>query len=189
MKVKDYELTSKDELTLAIKDRSIYTWVRLLEYVRNIPYGRNESRTDFKEVILNHRGTCSTKHALLKSVAVSNLIPHVRLILGMYKMTLANTPGIGDHLAQNKLKYIPEAHCYLSIQGNRIDLTNSSADIDRICEGILEEIEIEPIQVGQYKVDYHKSYMNKWRMGNADHLTFEALWNIREACIRSLVEA
>lgn len=69
-------------------------WNTLLQGVQNIPFGRNRSRADFSLVLKENRGTCSTKHALIKEIADLNKIEHVELMLGIYKMNDQNTPGI-----------------------------------------------------------------------------------------------
>jgi len=65
-----------------------------------LPYGRTANRTDLSLVISEQKGTCSSKHALLKEVADLNGIKGIDLIIGIYKMSEANTPGIGDELSK-----------------------------------------------------------------------------------------
>lgn len=45
---------------------SITTFREALKYVHELPYGRNNNRTDYLLVISEKCGTCSTKHALIK---------------------------------------------------------------------------------------------------------------------------
>ncbi|MGB1018788.1 MAG: hypothetical protein ACPGVH_06945, partial [Chitinophagales bacterium] len=73
----DYILTSEDEITKLVKSNGICSWDELTEYIRNLPYGRNENRTDLGLVLSEKKGTCSSKHALLKSIADSNNISNV----------------------------------------------------------------------------------------------------------------
>lgn len=157
-----------------------------LHYVRNIPYGRNVDRTKFELVLSENKGTCSSKHALLKLVADVNQIPEVKLIMAIYKMNEVNTPGIGHHITDSCLTYIPEAHCYLMLQGKRIDLTKPKSDIQRLQNEIIEEKEIMTSQVGQYKVNYHKEYIRKWLQKQDFNLTLGEVWAIREKCITEL---
>ena len=39
----------------------------LIVKVKNLPYGRNANRYDFSLVLSENKGTCSSKHAFLKS--------------------------------------------------------------------------------------------------------------------------
>lgn len=87
-------LNSNKTLTYLAKSKGLHTWNELLYHVRQLPYGRNKSRTDFSLVISEAKGTCSSKHAFLKSIADENEFP-VKLILCLYKMSEKNTPGIG----------------------------------------------------------------------------------------------
>lgn len=178
-------LTSNSKLTELLKTKKIDSWNRLTHYVQNLPYGRNANRNDLSLVITENKGTCSSKHAFLKAVAIENNI-EVKLIIGLYKMCLTNTPLIGSVLADNNLEYIPEAHCYLIINGKRKDYTFSCASFSKIELSLIEEIEIEPNQVVQFKVDYHKDYLKKWIEVESIDYSFKDIWKIREECIRNI---
>ena len=182
------QLNAKDPITKLVHQQGIQTWAQLLTHVRSLPYARNKNRTDLSLVLTEHRGTCSSKHALLKQLADLNNIPKVKLILGIYKMTETNTPGIGQHLSANNIEYLPEAHCYLKIEDSRYDLTSLSSDIKRIEKDILEEQEIDPIQVSQYKVNYHRSFMFTWQKQFQTDKQFDELWTTRERCITELAK-
>ena len=124
----------------------------LINKVKNIPYGRNANRYDFTLVRSENKGTCSSKHAFLKDFADKNEIKNVKLYIGIFKMNEVNTPKLGDLLSKNNIKYIPEAHCYLKINQIPVDATTSDSFYDKIKHDILEEIEIIPNQVSDFKV-------------------------------------
>jgi len=182
----DYKLTSKDKLTELVRSKGIETWNELTEFIRNLPYGRNKNRTDFGLVLSERKGTCSSKHALLKSIADFNNIPNVNLLIGIYRMTELNTPKIGNELTENSFNFIPEAHCYLKINGNRIDLTTKESEFDKLKKDIIEEKEIEPNEVSKFKVDYHKEFVKRWLKETDSKFTFNKVWSIREKCIENL---
>ena len=181
-----FDLNSKDLLTTQLNTKGILTWNQLCDYVQKLPYGRNSNRSDFSLVLIEGKGTCSSKHAFLKKMADLNDISGVILILGIYKMNKFNTPGIGRVLDDTNLDYIPEAHCYLSIDGKRYDYTNTNSDIRKIESDIIHEQEIDPEQVISYKIDYHKSFIMNWLEENDLGVDFEQLWQLREACIMNL---
>ena len=160
-------------------------WIETLNFVRHIPYGRNSNRKDFSLVISENRGTCSSKHAYLKDFALKNNIPNVKLLVGIYKMNEQNTK-IGKILSDNKLSFIPEAHCYLKIDNEIIDVTSKDADIDKIKADLVQEIEIEPYQVSDFKVNYHQNYIKNWITETNSKFTFDEIWEIREKCIELL---
>lgn len=184
----DYKLTSKDKITELAKSKGIDTWNELKEFVKNLPYGRNKNRTDFGLVLSEGKGTCSSKHALLKSLADLNNVPNIELIIGIYRMTELNTPKIGTELTKNSIEFIPEAHCYLKINGSRTDLTSGKAEFKKIEEDVIEEKLIEPNQVAEFKVDYHKIFLKRWLNETKSELEFDQIWRVREKCILNLTE-
>ncbi len=182
----DQKLTSEDSTTLLLKERQITNLRKLLSYIRALPYGRNSNRQDLSLVIKENKGTCSSKHACVKMLMDLNEIKEVQLILCLYKMNERNTPGIGPHIKENNLSYIPEAHCYLQIKDQKIDLTKTDSNLSTIKNDILEEIKINPEQITDFKVEYHKKYLKKWIAKNDIPKDFKAIWEIREACIQEL---
>jgi len=184
----DRKLNSTDELTTLINNKGIQTWEGLIELVKNLPYGRNTNRTDFELVITEQKGSCSSKHSLLKKVADLNDIPDVMLILGIYKMSKNNTPNIGNVLVENSIDFIPEAHCYLKIDGKGTDITTFQSDFEKLEKDIIQELEIQPEQVAEFKVEYHKDYLKKWILDNNIERNFDDMWRIREKCISNLTE-
>lgn len=91
-------------------------------YVNALPYGRSFSRENPALVLDEGRGTCSSKHALLALLAHEQGIA-VELMLGIYEMREANTPGVGRVLERYGIPALPEGHCYLRYAGKRIDIT------------------------------------------------------------------
>ncbi|HEX8577435.1 MAG TPA: hypothetical protein VF677_14185 [Flavobacterium sp.] len=182
------ELNSSEPLTQLITLLGVENWEDLTAFVKQIPYGRNTNRTDFSLVIKENKGTCSSKHAFLKQIADENKIENIRLIVGIFKMSKENTPKTGTILEDNSLVYIPEAHCYLKINGQPMDFTNKDSLYNKIKNDILEEIEIDPFQVSEFKVNFHKEYLKKWLSKVNSVMTFEQVWEIRENCIQNLSE-
>lgn len=180
-------LRSEEKFSNLAESLGLHDWNSVVQYVQRLPYGRNENRHDFGLVLSKGKGSCSSKHALLKSIADENAI-NVKLILGIYKMNNRNTKGIGDTLDGSGLDYIPEAHCYLSIGGQRFDFTNPHSDISTILPDILCEIAIQPEQVIDFKVDFHKDYIRNWIESEKIPLDFETVWVLREKCIVRLSE-
>ena len=115
---------------------------------------------------------------------MENKLTSVKLIMGLYTMNSNNTPKIQNTLKEYRLLGIPEAHCYLSIKGQRMDFTSPKASFELIKEDIILEKEIAPQDVVQWKVDFHKQYLRTWCTENS--LEFSELWNAREDCIKSL---
>ncbi len=185
---KNYELLSKDSLTELAKSNKIKTWHELTKFVKQLPYGRNKNRFNLGLVLSEKKGTCSSKHALLKSIADLNNIPNIELILGIYKMNESNTPKIGTELTENAIEFIPQAHCYLKINGERIDFTSKESEFKKIEKDIIKEQKIEPEQVIEFKVNYHKKFIKSWLKETQLGFDFNKIWQIREKCIENLTE-
>jgi hypothetical protein len=117
------------------------------QYVCGLPYGRNSDPSDPVIVLAKQRGTCSTKHALLRRLAIEQGLD-IALVLGIYEMTERNTPGVGPVLRRHGLSSLLEAHCYLRTGGKRIDVTKASSErgVERI-ERFLYEEEMDPKQI------------------------------------------
>ena len=180
------KLESNDKLTLLVREKDIEYWEDLLIFIRDLPYGRNTNREDLGLVMKEFRGTCSSKHAFLKEIVDRNGIENIKLILGIYKMNENNTPKIENTISKFELNYIPEAHCYLKIDNERLDLTSNSVEYQKVFDYLLEEIEIFTSDVKEFKVEYHKNYLKNRIRENNIKFNFEEIWKIREECIKKL---
>lgn len=181
----DFPITSTEVLSELAKSKKLFTWLELVDYVKHLPYGRNANRTDLSLVLKEGKGSCSSKHAFLKELARENSKDEVELILAIYKMNAENT-NIGTVIKENSLEYIPEAHCYLKVNGDSIDITSAESDFNNIKEAILFEQAIIPEQVGEFKVSFHKDFVKKWIKEKKINFSFEEIWDIREECIAFL---
>ncbi len=157
-------------------------------YIHRLPYGRNANRTDPLAVLQEARGTCSTKHALLRRLALEQNL-QIALILGIYEMNQRNTPGVGSVLQRYRLESLPEAHCYLCANRQNIDVTRTLAHspVEPITRFIHEE-EIAPDQIGEYKINLHRRFLQRWMAQTTPQIpyTLAELWRIREECIAAL---
>ncbi len=189
-------LKSTDNLTSLTTSLGIKTWNELTKYIQNLPYGRNANRHDLSLILAEQKGTCSSKHAFLKKIADLNKIENVKLYIGIYKMNPSNTPKIGNILLENEfgyqLNYIPEAHCYLKIDGIEQDFTDNNSDFEKLRNDILEEIEIEVHQVNEFKINYHQNFLKNWLENQNKKpdfvINFNNLWQLREKCIANLTD-
>jgi hypothetical protein len=177
-------------VTAEFMARGITNFQAAGRYLQALPYGRTANRADFSAVLHEGKGTCSTKHALLATLAHEQQLPVV-LTLGIYDMHEHNTPGVGVVLARYGLASLPEAHCYLTYNGTRIDVTRSGADPTEPIARFLYEGAIVPEQIGAYKVALHHQYLQEWVRDNPETLKgrgFKDIWQIREECIAALAQ-
>lgn len=183
----DFEIIAKGACSNLAREKGLRTWSILTAFVSGLPYGRNACRDDFSLVLKEGRGSCSSKHALLKTIADENGKGNqVALVLGMYRMNRMTTPKIGGIVDAVGLDCIPEAHCYVRYKGKRHDFTSFTSDFSLIEDHILYEEDIIPEQVVEYKVEKHQDYLKKWLKQTNSSMSFDALWKLREKCIAAL---
>lgn len=180
----DFELNSDKLISRKLKELEINAFSDALNFIKNLPYGRNSNRENFILVLDEMKGTCSSKHALLKSLANENEKSEVKLMLGIFRMNRINTPKIKNTLDKFGLDYIPEAHNYLKIDNKILDCTTSNSSELNFANDLILEIEIEPHQVIDFKIDFHKKFLSDWI--ESQHFSLDEIWKIREECISDL---
>lgn len=155
-------------------------------WIRTLPYGRNENPAQPFCIFEDLRGTCSTKHILLKRFADELAQEEVQLAVGLFLMSGKNTPKLTRLLEKYGLPGIPEAHCYLKSAGTILDCTSAGTTLSFISD-LLYERHVMPQQVISHKARFHQAYLQRWHnAGNAPHFSLLQLWEIREACIAQL---
>jgi hypothetical protein len=157
-------------------------------FISRLPYGRNTIGHDPLIVMRERRGTCSTKHALLRRLAAEQNVD-VALVLGIYEMHERNTPGVGPILNKYGLAALPEAHCYLRFRDYRVDVTREiNAHPTEAITQFLYEKDITPEQIDDYKTRLHREFLSRWiaETGNAVGQGLDNVWRIREECIAAL---
>lgn len=183
----DFPITANDPVSAAFLQKGIYNFSNALHYVRHLPYGRNPDKTRLESVLEEGRGTCSTKHALLVQLAQAHHQDNVQLCMGIFRMNAQNTPRVAATLAAYNLDYIPEAHNYLLAEGVRVDCTHVHSRPEDFMADLLEESMILPEQITIHKIQYHRNYLQQWLQAHPEiSYTLDALWSIREQCIKDL---
>ena len=183
----NFDIKSTGEISKEFIDRNILTFIHATLFVKELAYGRNVDKNNLASVFTDNCGTCSTKHTLLKKLADENNFETIKLIVGIFRMNKNNTPEISATLLQNNLEFIPEAHCYLKFEDQILDLTKINSNPKNFVDDLIEEIEILPEQITDYKVNYHKNYLVTWLDNNKQiNFSLNDIWKIREQCIEDL---
>ncbi len=165
----------------------ISDFAQACEWVKNLPYKRNPEKENPLCIFNDNGGTCSTKHSLLKNLAIENGISEIKLMLGIFKMNSQNTPKISPVLEKYSLKEIPEAHNYLKYQNEILDFTRKNSKPEDFINDLVEEIEIIPNQITGFKIEYHKDFIKNYLDENTEiPFTPDEFWEIREECISAL---
>nr|WP_294858754.1 hypothetical protein [uncultured Fluviicola sp.] len=183
----DFELTSNEPYSIAFRERGIHSFSRACDFIAKLPYGRNANREDFGLVLSEGKGTCSSKHALLATLALENGHAEIELIAGIFLMNEETHPKLTDFFTDKTYPNIPECHCYLRFQGERFDFTDASDRLKRIELKLVREQRIDPNQVSDWKIMIHKHYLQGWLNRNPNfQMTLEEIWKDREEVIELL---
>lgn len=164
----------------------IFDFTKACDYIAKLPYKRNSEKENPAIALIDHYGTCSTKHASLRKLALEQGFTEVKLILGIFKMNSEYTPKIKNTIDTNHLSYIPEAHNYLKIQNTYFDFTRVNASYTDFQHLLLDELEIEFDEIATKKVQLHQNYLRQWIIENQYDLSLTDIWKIREQCIADL---
>lgn len=156
-------------------------------FIKNLPYKRNTDKLNCVCVFNDSGGTCSTKHALLKNLALENNFSDLQLMLGIFKMNSTNTPKISKVLGTYNLKEMPEAHNYLKFENEIIDCTRKNSSAADFINDLIEEVEIQPSQITNFKIQYHQKFLANYLQENSQiPYSIDEFWKIREECIAAL---
>ena len=96
-------------------------------WVHALPYGYNSDRDDLMILFKEKMGTCTTKHAVIATLAAELGLPVTRGV-GIYAMTEAIVTGTDKILAECSLPYVPMIHCFLEFGNCRVDLTEGNCN-------------------------------------------------------------
>lgn len=185
----DFPLIANAPASAALRSRGLHTFAAACAFVQQLAYARNMDKTNPLCVTDENCGTCSTKHALLKTVADENGHPEIELVLGIFKMNARNTPAVAATLKQYQLHEMPEAHNYLRCNGTRYDFTKPGFSPAKWEDDLLEEIAITPQQITTFKENHHRAFLQRWLEAHPE-ITYDIneSWFIREVCIAALSE-
>lgn len=105
--------------------RGVKTFQEACRLVHALPYGYNSDRDDLMILFKEGRGTCTTKHAVIATLALE-LGLEVHKHVGIYAMTEEIVTGAGRIAADHGLPYVPMVHCFLRHAEAMVDLTEGN---------------------------------------------------------------
>lgn len=105
----------------------IESFHKACRYVHELPYGYNSDKDDLLILFKEKMGTCTTKHAVIATLAVEIGLP-IEKNIGIYAMTEKIVTGTDNILKKYDLPYVPMIHCFLAGDGHRVDLTEGNAN-------------------------------------------------------------
>lgn len=167
-------------------NKDIHDFDSACHYISRLPYKRNTDKHNILCVFNDLGGTCSTKHAVLRKLALENDDAQIKLMLGIFKMDIEYTGKIKNTLEKFNLKYIPEAHNYLKIEKTYYDFTKANSNYHDFKNKLLIEKEIEYDQIVEVKVAFHQDFLKNWINTENLNYSLQKIWEIREQCIQDL---
>jgi hypothetical protein len=111
---------SKHFLSYGIKN-----FLDACDYVHNLPYGYNSDRDDLMILFKEKMGSCTTKHAVIATLAAELDLP-INKSIGIYPMTEVIVTGTSKILNKYDLPFVPMIHCFLEYGKHRVDLTEGN---------------------------------------------------------------
>jgi hypothetical protein len=121
----DKTITATGPVSKAFLNQGILGFQEACRYVHELPYGYNSDRDDLMILFKEKMGTCTTKHAVIATLAAELGLPVTRGV-GVYPMTEAIVTGTDRVLAEYNLPYVPMIHCFLEYERYRVDLTEGN---------------------------------------------------------------
>lgn len=103
----------------------IYDFHHACRFVHELPYGYNSDRDDLMILFKENMGSCTTKHAVIATLAAELGIT-IDKHIGIYAMTEALVTGTQNILDRYKLPYLPMVHCFLAYEEHRVDLSEGN---------------------------------------------------------------
>jgi len=123
----DIRIAEDGPVAKVFLDLGIKTLQEACRYVQALPYGYNSNRDELMILFKEKKGTCTTKHAVIGTLAQELALP-VHKKVGIYAMTEEIVSGTDTLLAEFHLPYIPMLHCFLVYGKFRVDLTEGNSN-------------------------------------------------------------
>lgn len=183
----NFSITSNEIISRRFLELGFSDFESASKYVQLLPYKRNLTKENELCVFKDLGGTCSTKHSLLKNLAIENDFSELKFMLGIFIMTENNTSNISSVLKKYHLKEMPEAHNYLKYRNDVLDLTRKNSSPENFIHYLVEEIEIQPHQITDFKIQHHRNFLKNYLKVNPYiPYSLDDFLKIREECIFTL---
>jgi hypothetical protein len=103
----------------------IHHFIDACRFVQELPYGYNSNRDDLMILFKENFGSCTTKHAVIATLAAELGLP-IGKAIGIYAMTEEIVSGTSKILDRYGLPYVPMLHCFLVHGDHSVDLTEGN---------------------------------------------------------------
>jgi hypothetical protein len=123
----DQTITPNGSIGRTFTGLGIATFHEACRWVQQLPYGYNSDRDDLMILFKEKRGSCTTKHAVIATLAAELGLP-IHKNVGIYAMTEALVTGTREILDRYRLPCVPMLHCFLACRDrdHRVDLSEGN---------------------------------------------------------------
>lgn len=121
----DFTIAPAGMISEQFLNMHIPTFTAACKYVHQLPYGYNIDRDAPMGLFKENKGTCTTKHAVIATLALEQDYP-IHKNIGIYAMTEVLVSGTDTILDKFALPYLPMVHCFLVYKTFRVDLTEGN---------------------------------------------------------------
>ena len=121
----DKPITEAGPVTKKFLELGIESFHTACRYVHELPYGYNSNREDVMILFQENKGSCTTKHGVIATLAEEIDLP-IGKTVGIYALTEDIVTGADQILSKYALPYLPMIHCFLESGDRRVDLTEGN---------------------------------------------------------------
>ncbi len=184
----DFLLNSQAPFGQLLIQEGVMSFHEALNFALKLPYKRISDLDNLALVVLEKRGTCSSKHGFLAAVAQENNHPEIRLEMGYFRCKFEKIPALKRSFENFPIDHIVEAHVYLKYKSHIIDVTSSAFDAQLLLSpsDLIESQPLLPHEAGSIKQLLHQNYFKMWC--NQNKIDFTRAWDLRGQIISFLVE-
>lgn len=183
-----FKIIDLGPVSKAFLERGIDDFSNACLHVQALPFARNENPIDFLSVLSEEKGTCSTKHALLATLALENGREDIELMVGIFLMNEETHPQLKSIFEADEIIGVPENYAFLRCGQQRFDFSNSNWSLVDYEHRIVREQRCDPGQMHDWKPMIHKHYIGGWLKRQQLERSEEEIWSLREKCLAQLMD-
>ena len=180
----NFSLIHPGKLSLALINSGVSTFHKAVELLAALPYRRLDNPRDLSEVFIQGGSTFTARHALLVQLAREQGVTDLSLILCAYEFNQYDSV-VDRILRRYRLIGLPDMCGYLKYQNQLISVVKGG-----FCprQRVVSEMEIAPVQIGNFKRRYHQKYLENWLQLEGLNRTWsvEQVWKVREECLDAI---
>lgn len=186
--IPNFNIIGSGPVSKAFLERGIDDFSSACQFVQALPFARISNPVVFLSVLSEGKGTCSTKHALLASLALEHDREDIELMVGIYLMNSETHPSLKAFFENQEISGVPENHAFLRCGQQRYDFSSKAWSLVDHENRIVREQRCDPGQMHDWKPMIHKHYIGGWLKRQQLDLTPEEIWDLREKCLTQLMD-